>query len=1478
MNKKGAVITLTSLIIMNQLSDIPVTYAQDLTSSVDNQQVADKQSKQVVYLVNGEGDLDSGNGTKENPYQNIRTALKEVSDGGVIKLKGRVSYTKYEQHPVNLSALPLTITKNVTFEGENPTTDGITSRAPIQLAANVTFKNMRLEMVNNNQIMPGVQEPAPTPADIGVFKSGRTIYTAGYTLTLDNVNTRIGSNMDQIDDRPFISGGTYQDRGKIGPKSTVNITNANAETRIYSIYAGDYWLTRNHPFELNLDQTTTNKTIIDSTIHTGGIIFPYTGDVEVNLAGTTTNLEFDNNKHTGNTDLHIKGLAYFDNLKLNKIRNLTLSNKVCIVPKSNELFKVDNLTITDDALLDFTEISGNPKISGNFVGAADSSNTGAIVLGRNQTLEVQGSATGFTRLNTHNRITPQTLKQNHSYVTAQKDSTANFIISPVLGQENLGLTVVQSISDNNLATWKVTGNISQEFKDFSWESGQDQLINPKPMDEYSFPIQYVNEHGEVYVPDDFSDFSIALEKKDGTILTEETDTDLDFIVFFGMDGEIILGLVQVIDSAGGSHTEYTGDIILTLKNKTTNKEIKKTVTILRNAQDLTGNVTLSGTPKVGETLTVNTTNLSQDAKDLKYKWYVDGKEVADTTESTFNLREDYIGKSIKVEVRSSNYAGVLTSSELIVVDNKLSGTVSLTGTPEAGQTLTANLENLQKDAQLSYQWYVGDEAINSATQPTFLVSATYAGKPIRVEVKASNYSGTLSSQTVTVSKTQLMGRIEIIGTPKVGNTLTVKTNVPSEAMNLTYQWYVDGVAVDGASDATFILKTEHIGKDVTVAVGASNYVGALVSTKVTISKSDLTGAVEVTGKPQIGEILTAKIIDLPQEATNLSYQWYIDGVAVSGANQPTFKLEKEHLQKKIKVEVTDTNYTGAVLSIEVKVQPRSNQAPTITGLESITLKLSEVSQFQALDGVVVTDDYDQNLVPTVKGIIETPKPGQNLTSTLTYTVTDSDGNTTTLPRLVTVTNQLPTIQANSLTIKVGEVIDLLTDSRINLLANDHEDGDLISKVQVTKPDDLDLSNPQEGSYPITYSVTDLDGNAKTVTITLNVQSSKSPVINGVSSVTLKVGEVDSFNPLTGITVTDDIDSDLKVTVSGTIEKPQAGQVLTSTLTYEVKDSSGNVTTVERLITVTNQLPVLQVTPITIKANQVIDLLTDTRLQLLAKDHEDGDLTSKIKIEDLDGLNSQQPTVGIYDITYSVTDSDGNKVKQKVTVMVTSNEFPTFTGVESLTIVSGDRFNPLDGVTAFDKEDGIISSIQVIGSIDTYQIGEQSITYQVTDLDGNVATITRLITVVYKTETSSDSSVSEVFVPQNKAQLTQLIEELKSLDSEATVIDVKEEAEYYIYKIKVRSKVYAMTKSTTDSEYFIEFKVSKSIQSEPILPGLTPDNGGNETSKPEQAPDNGENETLKPEKLPTTGYVGTMNYLGGLFITLGSLLMFKKKKK
>lgn len=133
----------------------------------------------------------------------------------------------------------------------------------------------------------------------------------------------------------------------------------------------------------------------------------------------------------------------------------------------------------------------------------------------------------------------------------------------------------------------------------------------------------------------------------------------------------------------------------------------------------------------------------------------------------------------------------------------------------------------------------------------------------------------------------------------------------------------------------------------------------------------------------------------------------------------------------------------------------------------------------------------------------------------------------------------------------------------------------------------------------------------------------------------------------------------------------------------------------------------------------------------ATDEEDGDLTSEIVVTGTVDVN----TPGTYTLVYTVTDSGNNTVTftRVITVLPEEEEEentpPVISGVSNKTITVGDSFNPMQGVSASDAEDGnLTSAIVVTGSVNTAVAGTYTLTYTVTDSGGLKDEETCVITV------------------------------------------------------------------------------------------------------------------------------------------------------
>lgn len=140
---------------------------------------------------------------------------------------------------------------------------------------------------------------------------------------------------------------------------------------------------------------------------------------------------------------------------------------------------------------------------------------------------------------------------------------------------------------------------------------------------------------------------------------------------------------------------------------------------------------------------------------------------------------------------------------------------------------------------------------------------------------------------------------------------------------------------------------------------------------------------------------------------------------------------------------------------------------TLKGESSITLATGSIYTEQ---GATATDNRDGDITSriTTSGTVNTNAVG---TYTITYTVSDASGNTATVSRTVTVTDQIKPVillkGSSTIETSYGEPF---TDPGAS--ATDNTDGDLSSKITVTGT----VSTNVIGTYTIIYNVTDAAGN------------------------------------------------------------------------------------------------------------------------------------------------------------------------------------------------------------------------------------------------------------------------------------------------------------------------------------------------------------------------------------------------------------------
>ena len=391
----------------------------------------------------------------------------------------------------------------------------------------------------------------------------------------------------------------------------------------------------------------------------------------------------------------------------------------------------------------------------------------------------------------------------------------------------------------------------------------------------------------------------------------------------------------------------------------------------------TGQPTISGTAKVNQTLTADTSGIS-DADGLtnvsySFQWIADDADISGAAGSTYTPSVSDVGKTIKVRVSftdDKNNQESLTSSATAAVAATVPGQpLSLTvvkgdrireldaswqpPTSNGGSDITVYKLQWKETGD---NWDTADDVSEATTSGTsYTITGLTGGDEYAVRVIATNGAGGgpasaevtespaggTSPQNVEPENNAPTGLPTISGTAQVGQTLTASTSGITDEDGLddvsySYQWIRnDGKAdsnIAGATGSTYELVDADQNKTIRVKVSFTDdrnnnesLTSAATSTVAAQPNNPASGAPIINGTAQVGQTLTASTTGITDadglDDVSYTYQWIRnDGNAdsdIQDATASTYTLSADDEGKTIKVRVTftdDRNHQEALSS------------------------------------------------------------------------------------------------------------------------------------------------------------------------------------------------------------------------------------------------------------------------------------------------------------------------------------------------------------------------------------------------------------------------------------------------------------------------------------------------------------------------------------------------------------------------------------
>jgi surface antigen len=233
---------------------------------------------------------------------------------------------------------------------------------------------------------------------------------------------------------------------------------------------------------------------------------------------------------------------------------------------------------------------------------------------------------------------------------------------------------------------------------------------------------------------------------------------------------------------------------------------------------------ITGTAKVGNTLSASTGSWSVAGTAYAYQWMANGAAVSGATSSTLPLTNALTGKTITVRVIASKlgYPNTLATSTATgavqpgVIDNTAAPTIS--GEPRVDSTLTASPGSWSPTpAAVSYRWLADGAYVDGATSSSLDLGAAMVGKSIKVQVTATKpgYPAVkaLSAATDPVAPGQMRSTAapSVAGQATPGTTLRLGAVSADPAASRKVRWSRGYTLIRGATGATYRVTAADLG-------------------------------------------------------------------------------------------------------------------------------------------------------------------------------------------------------------------------------------------------------------------------------------------------------------------------------------------------------------------------------------------------------------------------------------------------------------------------------------------------------------------------------------------------------------------------------------------------------------------------------------------------------------------------------------------
>ncbi|PLX09634.1 MAG: hypothetical protein C0596_01035, partial [Marinilabiliales bacterium] len=234
-------------------------------------------------------------------------------------------------------------------------------------------------------------------------------------------------------------------------------------------------------------------------------------------------------------------------------------------------------------------------------------------------------------------------------------------------------------------------------------------------------------------------------------------------------------------------------------------------------------------------------------------------------------------------------------------------------------------EVIADGSNLSYQWQLEGLDIDGATSSTYTVSTADLSDNGDYTCIVTGDCGTVTS--IPAGLTVVTNTA--ISTEPTGASLCVGDShtfeVIADGSNLSYQWQLEGLDIDGATSSTYTVFSADLSDNGDYTCIVTGDCGTVTSTPTGLTVVTNTAiSTEPTGASLcVGDSHTFEVI---ADGSNLTYQWQLEGLDIDGATSSTYTVSSADLSDNGDYTCIVIGDCGTVTSIPVGLTVVTNTA------------------------------------------------------------------------------------------------------------------------------------------------------------------------------------------------------------------------------------------------------------------------------------------------------------------------------------------------------------------------------------------------------------------------------------------------------------------------------------------------------------------------------------------------------------------------